>query len=96
MEGILKRGFFSKIKEMSNKRKIVDNLSQGKIGKEYKVTQIQSNDKELENFLFSLGCYEGEIVTLISILSDNYVINIKDGRYSIDQELAKVIKVEEV
>lgn len=96
MESTIKRGFFSRLKEMSDKRKIVENLSQGKIGADYKVTEIKSHDKELENFLFSLGCYEGEVVTLISILSDNYIINIKDGRYSIDKELASAIKVEAV
>lgn len=93
MEGILKKTFFSKIKEMSGKKLEIDNLSKGKVNKKYKITKIKSNDRELENFLFSLGCYEGEIVTLISILGENYVINIKDARYSIDKDLATAIKV---
>lgn len=94
MEGILRKTFFSKLKSRSKAE--VENISQGKIGKEYRVTEIKSEDSELESFLFSLGCYEGEVVTLISILGETYVINIKDGRYSIDKELAVAIKVEAI
>jgi Fe2+ transport system protein FeoA len=50
----------------------------------------------MEKFLFSLGCYEGEIVTLVSILGDTYVIKIKDGRYSIDKQLATAISVKNI
>ena len=53
-------------------------------------------DEEMEKFLFSLGCYEGEIVTLVSILGDTYVIKIKDGRYSIDKQLATAISVKNI
>jgi len=95
MEGILKKGFFSKLKGISETKSSIDNLSKGKINKEYKITEIKSDDEELENFLFSLGCYEGEEITLISILGGNYIINIKDARYSIDKELASAIKIEE-
>ena len=93
MEIILKKTFFSKLKEMSGKKLEIDNLSKGKISRKYRITEIKSDDRELEKFLFSLGCYEGEVVTLISILGENYVINIKDARYSIDKDLASAIKV---
>ncbi|MEN8906003.1 MAG: FeoA family protein [Clostridiales bacterium] len=69
------------------------NLSEGQINREYIVKEIRTNDYELKKFLFSLGCYEGEQVTIISVLSDNYVIIIKDARYSIDKNLAEVIMV---
>lgn len=96
MEGILKKSFFSKIVGRMDKGSAANNLSKGKINREYKVTAIKSEDEELVNFLFSLGCYEGEVITLISIICDNYVINIKDARYSIDKELASAVMVEEI
>lgn len=83
-------GFKAFKKKHSLKSNVV-NLSQGKINVEYTIKKIDTEDSELRNFLFTLGCYEGELVTLISILSDNYIISVKDARYSIDKELAKVI-----
>ena len=96
MEGILSRMFFSRSKGKEKTSSIVENLSEGKINKEYIITGIKSNDEEMEKFLFSLGCYEGEIVTLVSILGDTYVIKIKDGRYSIDKQLAAAIRVKNI
>ena len=51
------------------------------------------DDQDIVNFLFTLGCFKGESITLISILADNYVIIVKDARYSIDVDLAKAIKL---
>ncbi|MFP4456614.1 MAG: ferrous iron transport protein A [Clostridia bacterium] len=67
------------------------NLREAKIDTQYIIKNIDSDDLELKNFLFTLGCYEGEEITLISKLAGNFVINIKDARYSIDEELAKAI-----
>lgn len=67
------------------------NLTQGKIDTEYIIKDIRTNDEELKDFLFTLGCYEGESVTVISKLADNYVISVKDARYSIDKDLAEAI-----
>lgn len=69
----------------------VMNLAQGSITKEYVIKGINTDDKEIKDFLFTLGCYEGETVTVISKLADNYVITVKDARYSIDKELAEAI-----
>lgn len=74
------------------KNKTIDNLSDARLGKTYMIREIVAN-QEMKNFLFTLGCYAGETITLISILSENYVINIKDARYSIDKDLAKAIKL---
>lgn len=71
----------------------VKNLTQAKINTEYIIEDIKTNDEELKNFLFTLGCYEGETVTVISILAENYVITVKDARYSIDKDLAQAIIV---
>ncbi len=71
----------------------VTNLAEADTNTEYIIKDIKTNDEELKKFLFTLGCYEGESVTLISVLADNYVINIKDARYSIDKDLAEAIIV---
>ncbi|SHI68769.1 FeoA family protein [Lutispora thermophila] len=67
------------------------NLTQAKVNTEYVIKEIRTNDKELKDFLFTLGCYEGETVTVISVLADNYIISVKDARYSIDKDLTNVI-----
>ncbi len=69
----------------------VANLTNASINKEYIIKDIRTDDEELKNFLFTLGCYEGEAVTVISVLAENYIINVKDARYSIDKDLAKAI-----
>ncbi|MFP4020325.1 MAG: ferrous iron transport protein A [Halanaerobium sp.] len=71
----------------------VGNLAEAETDREYIIKKIKSSDEELKKFLFTLGCYEGESITLISVLAENYIINIKDSRYSIDKELAEAIIV---
>ena len=60
-------------------------------GKEYIIKAIETDDEELDAFLFSLGCYSGEPITVVSHLKKSCVVSIKDGRYSIDHELADAI-----
>lgn len=60
-------------------------------GKQYIVKAILTNDDELNSFLFSLGCYEGQPVTVIAKRKGGLTVSIKDGRYSIDNALAKAI-----
>lgn len=62
-------------------------------GQEYIIQQIDTDDEELNAFLFSLGCYEGEPITVISHLKGGCVVSIKDGRYNIDNQLAEAILV---
>lgn len=62
-------------------------------GKEYTIRQIDTNDEELNAFLFSLGCYSGEKITVVSRLKNGCVVSIKDGRYNIDRQLASAIVV---
>lgn len=59
----------------------------------YTIREIETTDDEMKNFLFTLGCYEGEVVTVISKLSGNLTIAVKDARYSIDEELASAILI---
>ena len=69
------------------------NLTKAEEGKEYVVQRIETDDEELNAFLFSLGCYSGEPITVISRRRNNCVVAIKDGRYNIDVQLAEAIIV---
>ncbi len=69
------------------------NLRDAIEGKEYIIKEIDTDDEELNAFLFSLGCYSGEKVTVISHRKSNCVVSIKDGRYSIDNQLAEAIHI---
>ncbi len=60
-------------------------------GKEYIIKGIETEDEELSAFLFSLGCYSGEAVTVISHLKGGCVVSVKDGRYNMDSQLADAI-----
>ena len=62
-------------------------------GKEYIVRSIETEDEELDAFLFSLGCYSGEPITVINRKRRGCVVSIKDGRYNIDSQLAQAILV---
>lgn len=62
-------------------------------GQEYVIKQINTDDEELDAFLFSLGCYAGESVTVVSHLKGGCVVSIKDGRYNIDNQLASAIEI---
>lgn len=68
-------------------------LNEAQEGKEYTIQQIVTDDEELDSFLFSLGCYSGEPITVISHLKGGCVISVKDGRYNIDKQLADAITV---
>ena len=69
------------------------NLRNAEEGKEYMISSIETDDEELDAFLFSLGCYAGEKITVVSHLKGGCVVSIKDGRYNIDNELAEAICV---
>lgn len=62
-------------------------------GKEYIITRINTGDEALESFLFSLGCYSGEPITVVSRKKNNCTVSIKDGRYNIDSQLAGAIMI---
>ena len=62
-------------------------------GKEYIIREIVTDDEEMDSFLFSLGCYSGEPITVISHLKGGCVVSIKDARYTIDLQLAEAIEI---
>lgn len=69
------------------------NLADAIIGEEYVIKDINAEDEELKAFLFSLGCYSGEPITVIYNKKGGCVVSIKDARYNIDTELAKAISI---
>lgn len=69
------------------------NLLQANAGVEYVVKEIVTDDEELNAFLFSLGCYSGEPITVVSHQKNGCVVSIKDARYNIDRDLAQAISI---
>ena len=69
------------------------NLMKAEIGKEYIIQQIVTDDEEMDAFLFSLGCYSGEPITVVSRKRRGCTVSIKDGRYNIYSQLAEAIIV---
>ncbi len=68
-------------------------LMDAKEGTEYIIQDVRTDDEELNAFLFSLGCYSGEFITVVSRRKNGCVVSIKDGRYSIDNQLAEAIRI---
>ncbi len=69
------------------------NLLNANAGEEYIVKEIATEDEDLNAFLFSLGCYSGEPITVISHLKGGCVVSIKDARYNMDRDLAQAISI---
>ena len=70
------------------------NLVDANVGQEYIIRDIITDDEVLNSFLFSLGCYSGEPITVISRIKGGCVVSIKDARYNIDNDLAQAISIE--
>ena len=69
------------------------NLTKAEAGREYIIRAIETDDEELDAFLFSLGCYSGEPITVVFHLKGSCIVSVKDGRYNIDNQLARAILV---
>lgn len=69
------------------------NLTEAVEGKEYIIKNIDTDDEEMDAFLFSLGCYSGEAITVIAHRKGGCTVSIKDGRYNIDNQLAEAILI---
>lgn len=69
------------------------NLLDAQLGVEYTVKEINTDDEDLNAFLFSLGCYSGEPITVVSRRKGSCVVSIKDGRYNIDEQLASAVVI---
>ena len=70
-------------------------LSEAQDGRRYTVSRIEADDEELLSFLFTLGCYGGESITVVKNRRDGAIVMIKDGRYNMDRQLAAAIVLEE-
>ena len=73
------------------RKELTMNLREAQDGKEYIISRIETDDEELNAFLFSLGCYSGEAITVVRRLKGGLIVAIKDGRYNIDNQLAEAI-----
>lgn len=69
------------------------NLTNAEIGKEYIIQSIDTQDDELNSFLFTLGCYSGQAITVLANKKNGIVISIKDSRYNVDLNLANLISI---
>jgi len=69
------------------------NLNDVELGMEYLIKDISTDDEDMKSFLFSLGCYSGESITVVSRKKSNCVVAIKDARYNLDKDLASTILV---
>ena len=69
------------------------NLREAQAGTEYIIKEILTEDEEMDSFLFSLGCYSGEPITVVFHLKGGCIVSIKDGRYTIDTNLAEAIRI---
>ena len=69
------------------------NLTEALVGVEYIIREIATDDEEMDAFLFSLGCYSGEPITVVSRKRKSCTVSIKDGRYNIDNQLASAILI---
>ena len=69
------------------------NLTNIPLGQEHTIVRIETDDQELNAFLFSLGCYTGEPITVVSRRRGSVTVAIKDGRYTIDNQLAEAIQI---
>lgn len=68
-------------------------LLKAKVGETFNIQRVEGKEK-VKKFLFTLGCFEGEEITLISKLAGNYIVNIKDSRYALDESMAKSIIIQ--
>jgi len=68
-------------------------LKSAQEGKEYIIQGIETEDEDLNSFLFSLGCYSGEPITVVARRRGSCTVSIKDGRYNIDSQLAEAIRI---
>ena len=79
---------------ISIENQVIDmTLLDAQLGKEYMIRAIETDDPEMDSFLFSLGCYPGEPITVVSRRRGTCVVSIKDGRYTVGDELAAEIKI---
>ena len=83
--------FFAYQLAYANQRRSIMNLNMAQEGVEYIVRSIETDDEELNSFLFSLGCYSGQPITVVSRRKKGCTVSIKDGRYNIDNQLAEAI-----
>ena len=87
------KGYLLKSSKNEGFWEVIMTLREAEEGKEYIIRAIETDDEELNSFLFSLGCFSGEPITVIAHRKGGCVVSIKDGRYNIDNDLAEAIVI---
>jgi Fe2+ transport system protein FeoA len=87
---MIKNGLVNKEVKVANQD---FNLTQADINVTYTIKDVDTRDNSMKEFLFTLGCFEGEEITVISVLAENFIVHVKDARYSIDEDLARAILI---
>ena len=67
-------------------------LTMAPVGQASKIQRVGGND-ETKRFLSNLGFVVGSEVTVISVIGGNVIVNIKDSRVAINQDMARHIMV---
>lgn len=67
-------------------------LTMAPVGQASKIQRVGGND-ETKRFLANLGFVVGSEVTVISAIGGNVIVNIKDSRVAINQDMARHIMV---
>lgn len=89
----MNRGYGRRFRHRGGRHQGPRNLTDAPVGGSFIIKDLNTPDRSMRDFLFTLGCFRGERVTLISALPGNYIINVKDARYSIDADLARAILI---
>lgn len=90
---LMQRLFGGKEKNQTDDPARPRNLTEAEINRPYVIKGIVAAEEGMKEFLCTLGCFEGETVTVISALTENYIIHVKNARYSIDGDLARAILI---
>lgn len=67
-------------------------LTMAKTGEAQVIRKIGGNE-ETKRFLENLGFVAGGVVTVVSTISGNMIVNIKDSRIAVNRDMAKKIMV---
>lgn len=67
-------------------------LTMLKMGESNTIKKVGGKD-ETKRFLENLGFVTGAVVTVISAISGNLIVNVKDSRVALNQDMAKKIMV---
>ncbi len=72
---------------------MAEKLSECKKNNHYKIVNIEGND-ETNRFFKHVGIHLNDVITLVNILNQHYIIYSKGSRYAMEKILASSLMVE--